>query len=99
MWDKANLMLVGGADTPWHWGHWGHSGWGWVMDLHGLTWVLFLVLVVLAVVLLVRAALRGNPPAQVAEPGGASAVAVLDARYARGEIDRGDYLERQRGLS
>ncbi len=98
MWDKANLMLVGAGNGggPWHWGH---GGWDWTMGFHGLTWLLFLVLVVLAVVLLVRAALRGNPPAQVAEPGGPLAVAVLDARYARGEIDRGEYLECKRDLS
>jgi hypothetical protein len=57
MWDKANLMLVGGADTPWHWGH---SGWGWAMGFHGLIWLLFLAVVVFAVVLLVRWA---APPA------------------------------------
>ncbi len=97
MWEQANLMLVdaGNGGGPWHWGH---RGWDWTMGFHGLAWLLFLVFVVLAVVLLVRAA-RGTAPARVAEPGGPLAVAVLDARYARGEIDRGDYLERKRELS
>ncbi len=59
MWDKANLMLVGAGNGggPWHWGH---GGWDWAMGFHGLVWLLFLVLVVFAVVLLVRAAARGT---------------------------------------
>ncbi len=97
MWDQANLMLVdaGNGGGPWHWGH---GGWDWAMGFHGLVWLLFLVLVVLAVVLLVRWAARGAAPEPVGAEG-RSTVAVLDARYARGEIDRGAYLERKRGLS
>jgi putative membrane protein len=97
MWDKASLMLVdaGNGGGPWHWGH---GGWDWAMGFHGLVWLLFLALVVFAVVLLVRAATRGASPA-LAGADGRAAVAVLDARYARGEIDRDEYLERKGDLS
>jgi len=99
MWDKANLMLGGAGNGGGSW-RWDHGGWDWMMGFHGLTWLLFLVLTVLAVVLLVRWAARGAAPAaESAGADGRPAVALLDARYARGEIDRDDYLERKRDLT
>jgi putative membrane protein len=62
-----------------------HGGWGWGC---GLAWLVTLVaLVSLAVVLLRRRA-----------PGAASAVEALDLRYARGEVERDEYLRRKADL-
>jgi putative membrane protein len=67
---------------------WG-PGWG---VLFGFAWLAFWVLVIAAVVALVR----GRPTG----PEGRSlhALTVLEERYARGEIDREDFLERRRVL-
>jgi len=67
---------------------------GW--DGHNLFWLigvgqfLFWVVIIVLVVTLVR----GRPP-QSPRPRQPSAVAVLEERYARGEIDRDEFLERR----
>ncbi|WP_156825237.1 SHOCT domain-containing protein [Elioraea tepidiphila] len=72
----------GWGDRPWMMMH---GGWGWGC---GLAWLVTLVaLVSLAVVLLRRRA-----------PGAASAVEALDLRYARGEVERDEYLRRKADL-
>ncbi len=87
MWDKANLVVIGAGDTPWYWDH---SGWYWAMGLHGLFWLVLVGLVVAALALLIRSLARSGSAT------GNSTMALLDARYARGEIDRGAYLEIRR---
>lgn len=60
-----------------------------------LVWLLFAVLLVVGVVVLVRALTdRGAGGGS----GGSSAMAVLEERFARGEIDREEFEDRRRSL-
>ncbi len=83
-------MWYGGGYGP------GMSGWGWgpMSGLHGIFWFVLLVLVGVALVALVRYLWRGGG----AEPTSSSARRLLDERYARGEIDRAEYLQRRQDL-
>lgn len=71
----------------------GHPWFGMAFGM-GLWWILILVLVVLAVAFVLRrlpnSGQGGNAPQ--------SARDVLDARYARGEIDREEYAQKKRDL-
>ena len=82
----------------WYGGGYGPSmsGWGWGLmgGLHGLFWLVLLVLAGAALVALVRYLWRGGG----AESPAASARRVLDERYAKGEIDRTEYLQRRQDL-
>ena len=70
-----------------------NSDW-WLHDLFGLV---ALLIVVIGVVLLVRMLLRRShhQPAS----GNWAALHELDLRYARGEVQRNDYLQRRADLS
>jgi len=72
----------------------------WWMGLHWIVWLLLIVVVVWMVVALVGRLRHGGDagPAVGASTGGGDAVAILDARYARGEIEREEYLRRKRDL-
>ena len=73
-------------------GRWGHmNGWGWGMWLFG---VVFLIAILGLVVWAVLSAIRG--PGSRSDRRGA--LDLLDERYARGEIEREDYLERRADL-
>jgi len=75
---------------------WDHMGW-WM----GLGWVWVILLVVLVgVVVLVAVLARGQTGSapRTPEPGRSNARAILDERYARGEIDTAEYQERLRVL-
>ena len=62
-------------------------GWAWL-----LVWLLFLAVLVVGIVFLVRSLSdRGDRR-------GSRAVAILEERFARGEIDRDDFDERKRAL-
>ena len=79
----------------WHYGPWsvdGGSHWWWMMPFHGLFSLLFFVLVAWAVVALVRhlTARKGGSRS----PG----LDALDERYAKGEIQREEYLQKRRDL-
>ncbi len=82
------------------WGHaemmgWGDGTWPWLMmGTHGLFWLLLIGIAVTALTLLIRS--RGR---SVSQAGGDGAMIILEARYARGEIERGEYQERKRDLS
>ncbi len=66
------------------------NGWGWVP---GIVSLVFLALVVgLVVWLFLSLARRGEVPVKK------SALTLLDERYARGELDREDYLQRRADL-
>lgn len=67
------------------------NGWGWGMWLFGLV---FLIAIIGLVVWAVLAAIRG--PGSRSDRRGA--LDLLDERYARGEIEREDYLERRADL-
>jgi putative membrane protein len=99
MWHNADFMFAGPGDGSWFADH---GSWYWGMGLHGLTWILFVILAVAAIMLLVRSIARGGASTGAAgsvTSTGDSAAAILDARYARGEIERGEYLERKRDIS
>ena len=74
-------------------GPWGmHDGWfGWC-PMGGLIWLLLIGLVIVGVV----AIMRGFFSARKGESSGA--LKVLDERYARGEIDREEYLRRRKDI-
>ena len=85
---NAELFVVGAKDAPWYW--WDHSGWNWAMGFHGVFW---LALIVIAIVDLIRSSRRSLAGAEN------SAKSALDTRYARGEINWDEYLERKRDLA
>jgi putative membrane protein len=72
--------------NDWQWHH-GFGG-GWFM---GLIWILLIVVVLLAIYGLQR----GRGQQQTPPP---SAKELLKARYARGEIEREEYLQKLRDL-
>jgi putative membrane protein len=63
-----------------------HSGWGWFWM--SLVMIAFWALVAWVVVTLLR---QGGGP----RDGGTDAQALLDERFARGEIDEGEYRRRR----
>jgi uncharacterized membrane protein len=63
------------------------------MGVHGLLWLTLTALIVVAVGLLIRTSRRGLRGADN------WAKSALDIRYARREINRGEYLERKRDLA
>lgn len=66
----------------------GWHGWGWL----GMAFFwLILILLVLAVVKYLKGDRRSNAPDVEKKPG---ALATLEDRYARGEIDRDEYLQK-----
>lgn len=77
--------------------YWGmmDGGWMWWMPFHGLLWLFLVAAVVVGAVLLIRALWHLG---ERRERGRSSALELLDARYARGEIDRDEYLQRKRDL-
>lgn len=86
------------------WGSYGYGGYpgmmgygsGWWMVLHGLIWLAFLVVVVVVAVAVVRYFWRVGAPGSGGSSG--SAMRILEERYARGEIDREEFLQRRRDL-
>lgn len=72
---------------------WDHMGrWGWGMGIFGALFMLLVVgLIVWLVVYLARDGQGGGAGAK-------RAIELLDERYARGEIDRDEYLERRADL-
>jgi putative membrane protein len=87
----------------WGWG--GGDGWGIIGMLLS---VLFMAAIVVGVVFVVRALQHGSSHAAgfpvtpsapyVQTPAASAALQVLDERYARGEIDREEYLARKQDL-
>ena len=71
----------------------GWGGWGW--GLHGVVSLVLMGLAIAALVALVRYLWQGGRGS-----GGDSSSArrVLDERYARGEIDRTEYLQRRQDI-
>ena len=80
--------------------YWDHPGWFMMLSLHSVLWVGLLVLLIVGISLIIRSHVRGqaqpgNSPATNLE----SAQDILDDRYARGEIDREEYLQRKQDLT
>jgi putative membrane protein len=76
---------------PMHDYYWGGNGSGGWMLVHAGFWGLLLVLAVFVLVALSRA--RGG-----SDEKSPSALDLLNERYARGEIDRDEYLERKKDI-
>ena len=78
-----------------------HGEWMWSMMGSGFMWIMPLVfLIALVALIAVAARLIAPRHAGDARPGQASAAgAVLDTRYARGEIGREEYLEKKKDLA
>jgi len=72
--------------------YWHHIG-GWTLGMVLFAWLFMALLVTLVVWLVWSASRRSAPPNR-----SNSALDILDARYARGEIDRDEYLERRADL-
>lgn len=84
------------ADHPHYWG----DGWGsWGMMVFGpLMMIVFVAVVVVVAVLVIRWLGQGaGGPAP--SPSGRRALDLLDERFARGEIDREEYLQKKQDLS
>jgi putative membrane protein len=77
----------------WYYG----GGWGaWAMFL---VMVVFVAVIVVAVILLLRGLATGNqPPPRSPSDGPDSPKEILKRRYAAGEIDREEYLQRLHDL-
>jgi putative membrane protein len=75
------------------------NGYGYGFGFGGLWMILFLVLIVAVVVLIARGAggARWSPPAGK-EAHHQSAMQILEERYARGEVNREEYLQIKRDL-
>jgi putative membrane protein len=81
------------------WDHmmeWG-GGWGPGWGLFGLMHILWWVLILLGVIALVRWGF-GRQPRGSGRPEQDRALAILRERYARGEIEKAEFEERQRDL-
>ena len=75
----------------------GWGGWGWFWPFHFIIPILFLAFIFAVVVLLVRYATGwgDQPPRSERRSPGLDA---LEERYARGEINRDEYLQKKRDI-
>jgi len=102
----ADAFISTEGGTPmwrggWHdgpiagWDHWGMGVWPWP----GFLWVLLLILIVVGVLLLVRDRRREPEGEWRHDPARDAALAELGRRYARGQIDREEFLRRKNDLA
>jgi len=75
-----------------------HGDWAWWMPFHGVLWLLVVVAVIAGIVLLVRFLWHGGDR-RAAQSGRRSALDILEERYARGELQREEFLQRKKDLS
>jgi putative membrane protein len=73
------------------------GSWMWGMGLHAVLWLVFLVVVIAAGIALVRHLWRSGS-SHGGAGSGHGALDILKARYARGEIDREEFLARKKDL-
>jgi putative membrane protein len=85
-----------GYGPGWGMGGWGGYGWGFGL-LHGVVSVAVIVAVVFLVIWAVRAITGGGLP-RVGGPRRSPGLDVLEERYARGEINRDEYLQKKRDM-
>ena len=85
-------------NMPYGYGGYGGMHGGWLgFGLHSVFWILVIAAVIAVVVWAVRAS-NASGGAKTAAGTRPSALEILDERYARGEIDREDYLARKADL-
>jgi putative membrane protein len=75
-------------------GGWG--GYGWFGILHMIFWVAVIILIIAAIVWFFRSGSHASAPGRIERrsPG----LDVLEERYARGEINREEYLQKKRDM-
>jgi putative membrane protein len=73
------------------------AGWGWLWPFHFIFPILFWALIIVLVVVVARAI---TGPGEHRPPGEQrpSGLDILQQRYARGEINRDEYLEKKRDI-
>ncbi len=76
-------------------GYGGYGGWGFGL-IHMVFWVVILIAVVAGVVWFTRS-MAGTPPPHAAGRRSAG-LDVLEERYARGEINRDEYLQKKQDI-
>lgn len=85
MWGYGPMMAYGGF------GEW--QAMGWMMAAIAVFWIAIIGLAVLLIYRMVRPHSRSVPGA------GGSALDLLHERYARGEIERDEYLQKKNDLT
>ncbi len=75
----------------------GWDGWGWLWPIHFVFPILFWAVIITAVVMLVRYATGSHDHGPRSEQR-RSSLDVLEERYARGEINRDEYLEKKKDI-
>lgn len=75
------------------WGY-GYGVYGWI---HMIIWLVILIAIIAGVVWLVRS--MAGSAGQHLPPRRVSGLDVLEERYARGEINRDEYLEKKRDIA
>ena len=101
MWNSTNLIL---ADVNWVTWYSGHMDWSSMSGVHVLYWPLMIILVVAILSVAFYLGTRDVRPHETVTASTArrrpnSSRDIFDERYARGEIDCGEYLESKRELS
>jgi len=79
----------------------GWDGWGWFWPFHFIIPLLFLAVIIAVVVLAVRYATSWSehPTTGYGVGRRSPGLDVLEERYARGEINRDEYLEKKRDIT
>ena len=78
-----------------HWGMMGGWGYGWGVA-HMIIWVVIVIAIIVGIVWLVRSLSAKDDRVL---PRRRAGLDVLEERYARGEINRDEYLEKKRDLN
>ncbi len=73
------------------------GGWGPMMLFGGFFWIILLTLGVVAVMWVVRASSHGARYTPRTESS-SSGLSILEERYARGEINRDEYLQKEQDI-
>ena len=82
-----------------NWGMMGGYGYGFYGPLHMIVWIIILIVIIAGVVWLVRSAAAPNAHhVHHIGPPRSSGLDVLEERYARGEINRDEYLQKKKDI-